>query len=204
MSQAKEAVAIIERATGAALKAMLHKELDESELIDVEIAWEPKRLRALKELRRSGADLTDLPQHFHWSWARKALQTSGMLAYRAFGIKFKRQMQGLMMVELASHVARLDPDKGKPLVYVDYVETAPWNAREFTSSPTYNREARKRLDREHLARSSAAGATYSGPHLRDQKPTNLSYSFAGSFDRPARYTSAGVLYPSDWCKRASL
>ena len=48
------------------------------------------------------------------------------------------------------------------------------------------------------------GGHYSGPHLLDQKPAILSYSFTGSFDCPARYTSAGVLYPSDWCNRASL
>ena len=137
MSQAKEAIAIIERATGAAIKAMLHKGLDEAELFDVEIAWGPKRVRALKELRRKGTALAALPQHFHWNWARKALRTSGQLGYRAFGIKVGRQMQGVMLVELVSNVARLDPDKGKELVYVDYIETAPWNAKEFTDTPTY-------------------------------------------------------------------
>lgn len=47
-------------------------------------------------------------------------------------------------------------------------------------------------------------AACGGPHCRDQNPAILSYSLAGPFDRPARYTSAGVLYPSDWCSRASL
>ena len=42
-----------------------------------------------------------------------------------------------MIVCLTGKNARLDPDKGKPLVYVDFVETAPWNAKEFTSSPIY-------------------------------------------------------------------
>jgi hypothetical protein len=46
-------------------------------------------------------------------------------------------MQGLMVVCLTGKDARLDPDKGKPLVYVDFVETAPWNAKEFTSAPIY-------------------------------------------------------------------
>jgi hypothetical protein len=46
-------------------------------------------------------------------------------------------MQGLMMVCLAGKTSRLDPDKGKPLVYVDFVETAPWNAKEFAPSPIY-------------------------------------------------------------------
>ena len=28
-------------------------------------------------------------------------------------------------------------DQGKPLVYVNFIETAPWNAKEFTSAPIY-------------------------------------------------------------------
>jgi hypothetical protein len=60
-----------------------------------------------------------------------------MLAYRSFGIEAAGKMQGLMIVCLTGKNARLDPDKGKPLVYVDFIETAPWNAKEFTNSPIY-------------------------------------------------------------------
>jgi hypothetical protein len=42
-----------------------------------------------------------------------------------------------MLVWLTGKAARLDPDKGKPLIYIDFVETAPWNAKEFTASPVY-------------------------------------------------------------------
>jgi hypothetical protein len=46
-------------------------------------------------------------------------------------------MQGLMMVKTAGSVARLPPDTGKPLVYVDYVEVAPWNLRALTDTPRF-------------------------------------------------------------------
>jgi hypothetical protein len=133
MSQAQEAVAIIERRTGNSVTGVLHKGLDELELIDVEIDWAPERLRALRALRQQG--VTAIPQH--WNWALKAVQHSGLLAFRSFGIEAVGKMQGLMMALLAGKNARLDPDKGKPLVYIDFVETAPWNAKEFTASPIY-------------------------------------------------------------------
>lgn len=137
MSQSQEAVNIIERVTGNSVAAVLHKELDELELVDVEIAWSPDRLKSLRKLREKRVPKKDIPQHVHWNWAIKALNHSGLLAYRSFGIEAAGKMQGLMLVCLAGKDARLDPDKGKPIVYVDFIETAPWNAKEFTASPVY-------------------------------------------------------------------
>lgn len=137
MSQAQGAVAIIDRSTGSPVTAILHKELDELQIIDAEIAWSPERLQKLRDLRQNGVAANNLPQHVHWNWAMKAVQTSGVIAYQSFGIEYDGKMQGLMIVCLAGHNARLDPDKGKPLVYVDFIETAPWNAKEFTNTPLY-------------------------------------------------------------------
>jgi len=137
MSSAQENIAIIERATGNPVTAILHKELEELEIIDVEIDWALLRLRALKTMRQKGVPATSIPQHVHWNWAVKAIQHSTTLAYQTYGIEAAGKMQGLMMVCLAGYNARLDPDKGKPLLYIDYLETAPWNAKEFTSAPIY-------------------------------------------------------------------
>lgn len=137
MSRAQEPVAIIDRRTGNSVTAILHKELDELELIDVETVWAPERLRALRALRQKGVPASSLPQHVHWNWALKAVHHSHLLAFQTFGVEADGKMQGLMMVCLTGKISRLDPDKGKPLVYVDFVETAPWNAKEFTGSPIY-------------------------------------------------------------------
>lgn len=137
MSRVQQAVVIIDRATGNPVPATLHKELEEMELIDAETVWSPERLRSLRGLRQKGVPASDLPQHVHWNWAVKAVQISGIIAFQSFGIEAAGRMQGLMIVRLTGKNARLDPDKGKPLVYVDFIETAPWNAKEFTSSPIY-------------------------------------------------------------------
>lgn len=137
MSQAQEAVVIAERATGNAVPAVLHKELEELEIIDAEILWSPERLLRLRELRQNGIPKSSLPQQVHWNWAVKAVHIAGVLAYRSFGIEAAGKMQGLMIVLLTGKNARLDPDKGKPLVYVDFIETAPWNAKEYTNTPLY-------------------------------------------------------------------
>ncbi len=134
MSRKQEPIAIIERATTNPVIATLHKELSELEVIDVEIVWAPERLRVLRELRVKGAAL---PEHIHWNWAVKAAQNSGLLSYQSYGIEASGKMQGLMMVCLDGHHARLKPDNGKPLIYIDYIETAPWNSKEFTPTPTY-------------------------------------------------------------------
>lgn len=136
----REVITIIDRRKGEKgepVEAELLSEIDELQLIDVEIDWAPERLRALRRLRERGVPRDQLPQHVHWNWALKAVRHSGLLAYRSFGIEAEGKMQGLMMVCLSAHLARLDPDKGKPLAYVDFLETAPWNAKEFSASPVY-------------------------------------------------------------------
>jgi hypothetical protein len=47
-------------------------------------------------------------------------------------------MQGLMMVALAGHAATLPPDSGKPILYIDFLESAPWNAMPFPDHPYYS------------------------------------------------------------------
>lgn len=135
MSRSKEPITILATQTNSPVDAVLHIELDEIELIDVEMAWAPARLQGLFELRTRGA--SSLPQHLHWNWERKARKYSRLLAYQSIGIEADGKMQGLMMVLLAGRASRLDPDKGKPLAYIEFLETAPWNSREFTQSPLY-------------------------------------------------------------------
>lgn len=137
MSQVQETIVVVERATGNRVPAILHQELEEVEIIDTEIAWSPERLQRLRALRLNGVAGNKLPQHVHWNWAIKAVQTAGVLAYRSFGIEAEGKMQGLMIVCLTGYNARLDPDKGKPLVYIDFIETAPWNSKELSNSPIY-------------------------------------------------------------------
>jgi hypothetical protein len=149
----QEAVTIIDMRKGGKgelINAILHTDLDVKQLIVNEKVWGPARSDALLRLLEHG--VAQIPDHVFWNWGRKAMPTilsmmqqkTPLLAYSYLGIGAEGTMQGQMMVCLSDRdvldrdlTARLEPDKGKPLVYVEYLETAPWNAREFTDSPDF-------------------------------------------------------------------
>jgi hypothetical protein len=114
-------------------EAILDDDVPLVRLVDAEAAWSPFRLDAIRRFLstgRSGA----LPEHCHWSWARKSLAFDEA-RHAVFAIETADQVQGLMWIWLRDYAARLAPDVGRPIVYVDYLEAAPWNAREYTASP---------------------------------------------------------------------
>ena len=42
----------------------------------------------------------------------------------------------MMLIREAGYEARREPDRGQPLVYIDYLESAPWNL-QFVTTPQY-------------------------------------------------------------------
>ena len=78
---------------------------------------------------KSGHPPEELPLHWHWDWTRKEPELR-MLAVRFYGVQYQGKMQGLMKLETTLHRARLPEQRGKPLVYIDYIEVAPWNIRQ--------------------------------------------------------------------------
>jgi hypothetical protein len=133
----RQSVTIIDRPTEQPVNALLHTELTRLQLIDVEIDWAPERLRLLKRRLEQGAAQHELPQHSHWNWAAKALEYAELPSYRCLGIEAERKMQGLTIVSVSGmDLVRLPPDSGKPLVYVEFLETAPWNTGELPGRPS--------------------------------------------------------------------
>jgi hypothetical protein len=60
----------------------------------------------------------------------------GLLAHLGFSVVCDGMTQGLMRIDL-THSSRLATQHGKPLVYVEYLEAAPWNRPELSSPPRY-------------------------------------------------------------------
>ena len=58
----------------------------------------------------------------------------GLLAYRGFSIVAGGETQGMAQVDL-TRLCREPGQVGKPLVYVDYLEVAPWNRRKLEAKP---------------------------------------------------------------------
>ena len=128
-------IQIFSRQDNALVDAVLHTELVPAVLVEAEKEWGPIRLEAVEKLLRAGRS-EKIPQHYHWNWGQKSLNLQ-FLAYRCFGIKCAGKWQGLLMVKLAGMETRLEPDEGKPLVYIDYLESAPWNLRAMVDTPIY-------------------------------------------------------------------
>lgn len=128
-------VQIFRRQDGTKVDAVLHTEMKPSDLIDIEKEWAPHRMAAArKHARVSG--VAKIPQHYLWDWGRKSCKLR-FLAYRCVGIECEGKCQGLLMVQLSGKVARLDPDIGHELVYIDYLESAPWNLAMMVDNPIF-------------------------------------------------------------------
>jgi hypothetical protein len=119
------------RATGEFVDANLHDELGLKSLFDAEAHWAPARIRLVQKYVEQGIGPQDWPQSLHWNWAAKAVQRHGILGSglsdeRLMGIECGGDWQGLLLGECTRHRSRISPPP-KELVYVEFIESAPWN-----------------------------------------------------------------------------
>ena len=83
-----------------------------------------------------GHAIDSLPKHWGWDWRRKISRLGDPLL-GFYGIECEGKMQGLLEVAKEGYRARLPVQKGKPLVYVKYVEVAAWNMKLLTPKPRF-------------------------------------------------------------------
>jgi hypothetical protein len=113
-------------ASGTGIEAELRAAIEEAQLVDWHTQWQPALIRTLQELARQGVPMAQWPQSWHWDWRAKTAQVTGLLAFQGFSIVCAGMTQGLMRIDLTK-TAQAPVQKGKPLVYIDYLEVAPWN-----------------------------------------------------------------------------
>jgi hypothetical protein len=134
-------VLIYDRRKKDLVPATFHDNVTFDQIEEAESQWKPVRAEAIERLLDMGKtpeEVTRLVQHAHWDWSRKAGKLlDDLLSIRCFAIERKGQWQGLAMLELAAHFSQIPPDRGKPLVYVDFLETAPWNLASLVDEPKY-------------------------------------------------------------------
>ncbi|MCK7473892.1 MAG: GNAT family N-acetyltransferase [Rhodopseudomonas palustris] len=122
--------------SGSEVAAQLIDGITEGHLDNVEEHWQRARVEGLYRLKSEGVAPKDWPQSWHWHWRNKQQAVRGILAYRGFCIVCDDRVQGLMQV-ITTLACRLPEQKGKPLVYVDYLESAPWNQAGFAETPRF-------------------------------------------------------------------
>jgi hypothetical protein len=112
--------------TGLSVPADLLDRITQAQLDDWQREWLPAMSGILKDMRAAGAAPSTFPQTAHWDWEQKVRRVEGLLAFQSFAVVAHGKTQGLMRVEL-NHMARMVIQAGKPIVYVEYLEVAPWN-----------------------------------------------------------------------------
>ncbi|MCE9556629.1 MAG: GNAT family N-acetyltransferase [Planctomycetes bacterium] len=124
MSPIPISINIIRRADQQIVGASLRDGVRPEELTEVEHHWKPERVKIRHELIHHGIPPAHWPQSLHWNWLNKVPDLL-LLEASGFIVEHQDAPQGVMLTKTASYVARLD--RGKPLVYIDYLESAPWN-----------------------------------------------------------------------------
>lgn len=118
-------------ATGQQVGAELDDALSLADLRVAEEQWAGPRRAITEQLRARSITGAEWPQSLHWDWGAKASHFAPYIegpfsSYRLFGLRAEGQFQGLLLASCVGHRTRLHL-AGRDLVYVEFVETAPWN-----------------------------------------------------------------------------
>jgi GNAT superfamily N-acetyltransferase len=130
--------------TREVIRATLNDELALDDLFDAEALWASARIRMVQEFSRRGLSTVSWPQSLHWNWAQKAaeLPSSRLGPFgdiRVLGIMCQNEWQGILLAKAAEYFTRTKKE-GRELIYVEYLESAPWNWEE----PRIEQQARFR------------------------------------------------------------
>lgn len=123
-------VQLVDSATGSLVGATLRRPVAVADLERVEAAWRPARLAAVEVIEALGRHA----EHRHWNWTAKApLVAAG--DHDGLMIEYLGEPQGVLLYATAPGTMRGGPDTGFPLLYVEFLEVAPWNTRSLAEQP---------------------------------------------------------------------
>ncbi len=118
-------------AIGQLVEASLLDEVSDKHLVMWSGSWQ-----AAMQAHCAGRLLRDKPEDHHWNWQLKAREWRPMLGYHSFAITCEGELQGLMLVSDFKS-ARIQAQFGKPIVYIEFLATAPWNRPELQQPPRF-------------------------------------------------------------------
>lgn len=131
-------VFLTDKRTGEPVAAELIETISEADLRSVETEWKPVTVARIRSLMAKGLSPADWPEGWHWKWRDKVTAINGLLAFQTFALRCEGKLQGLMQLNTARARCRVAEQAGKDLVYVDYIETAPWNRKAIVDVPRFS------------------------------------------------------------------
>ena len=112
------------------IPAEIYRDYPSSELDTIEMRWAEAREQAAVQGFAMG--LAPL-EHSHWDWRNKADSVEAGL-HMLVAVECEGEPQGLMAVLRSP---RRSPHSGEAVVYVDYLESAPWNLKGASAPPRF-------------------------------------------------------------------
>jgi hypothetical protein len=106
--------------------AELWDAITDVQVSDWEKLWKPGAQDLRRQIRELDLDPDAKVVTSYWNWDEKAEAIDGLLSSAAFSVVAEGVTQGMMILDYLPS-CQLPEQKGKPLVYVSYVEVAPWN-----------------------------------------------------------------------------
>lgn len=124
-------------ATGELVEAILHERVDVAYARRADHAWLTFLAAAEAKANTEGVTFAH-QEHGHWKWEAKVAYSERLLSCPTLAIECEGETQGLMLLKTDGHFAMLAPDKDKPLVYITYLATAPWNLPSVVGKPRFS------------------------------------------------------------------
>ena len=124
-------ILLVDAVTRNPVDAVLVDSVSDDALRAADQAWVSIRYQAAIDATRRGEQHAP---HTHWHWQNKAGPARN--SRRILGVECNDEMQALIALCLDRN-CRLPEQVGQPLVYVDYIETAPWNLKRYTEQPRF-------------------------------------------------------------------
>jgi len=103
-----------------AVDAEIFDQITEADLVEWEQHWRGYRVSTTPQAAAAEAE------HSHWNWRAKEVRRHGLLANKGFALRCGGTLEGLMFTK-NTLTCRLAEQAGKPLIYIEYLESAPWN-----------------------------------------------------------------------------
>ncbi len=126
---------LLERSTEADAPARIFRTLDQKNFDDFETLWRPM----LKEARGRAASWEGAAkfdaQDSHWEWVEKAVEAERIMGRDTYAVECAGVTQGLMLINVG--FGRLPDQRGKELIYIELLATAPWNRPKLTPDARY-------------------------------------------------------------------
>ena len=127
-------VFLLDVASKSPVEAELWSSITNKNIDDWQQKWLPATNKVVDALTAQGVDRRLWPQSTHWNWEKKKSSIEALLGNQTFSIVCQGITQGMMITDLTRR-AKLEKQKGNHLIYVDYVEVAPWNRPSIVGNP---------------------------------------------------------------------